>query len=96
MTTKHSVPEEGRRWWTKCRSKSNIASCVIMKFVSKDVISVLVVTDDCTWTLVKTQGAKGELGVGIGHLAVEGGLVDLLGRTEGHAAAVVVEVLARL
>ena len=34
VTTEHSVPEEGRRWWSKRRSKSNIASCVIMKFVS--------------------------------------------------------------
>ena len=35
MTTEHSIPEEGRRWWSKpTRSKSNIASCVIMKFVS--------------------------------------------------------------
>ena len=56
----------------------------------------LVVTDDSTWTLVKTQGAKGELGEGVGDLTVEGGLIDLLGRAEGHAAAVVVEVLARL
>ena len=29
-----SGSEEGRRWWSKCRSKSNIASCVIMTFVS--------------------------------------------------------------
>ena len=29
----HRRPEEGRRWWSKRRSKLNIASCVIMKFV---------------------------------------------------------------
>ena len=28
---------EGRRWWLNRRSKLNIASCVIMKFVSKNV-----------------------------------------------------------
>ena len=33
VITKHSVPEEGRRWWSKHRSKSKFASCVIMKCV---------------------------------------------------------------
>ena len=33
LSSDHSVPEEGRQWWSKCRSKQNIASCVIMKFV---------------------------------------------------------------
>ena len=35
-STEHSVPEEGRRLWLKRRSKLNIASCVIMKFVSNN------------------------------------------------------------
>ena len=38
VTTEHSVPEEGRRWWSKRRSKLNIASCVIMNFVSNNIL----------------------------------------------------------
>ena len=54
LTSEHSVPEEGRRWWAKRRSKSNIASCVIMIFFlriidnkSKDFISKI----NCCFTL---------------------------------------------
>ena len=39
VATEHSVPEEGRRWWSKHRSKSNIASCVIMPFIWNNMLS---------------------------------------------------------
>ena len=32
------VTEEGRRWWLKRRSKSNIANCVIMQFLGNNIL----------------------------------------------------------
>ena len=34
------TPVEGRRWWSKRRRKSNIASCVIMNFFSNNILPI--------------------------------------------------------
>ena len=42
MNTEHSVPEEGRRWWSKRKSKSNIPSCDIMTFISNSGYNIII------------------------------------------------------
>ena len=59
-TTEHSVPEEGRQWWSKRRSKSNIASCVIMKFVSN--IYIYLVMCGCSGCVLLVGGGSVEQG----------------------------------